>query len=111
LGHPSTQCPDKKPAAQTAAAKKAAAQKAAKKKAKKKSDDDDDSKSWKSSKSAKASIKKRMKQTNKNYATLQTKLEDLEEEDSDMTDSDDWAFSFFQMLHCVPISEKEEKEF
>ena len=111
LGHPSTQCPDKKPAAQTAAAKKAAAQKAAKKKAKKKSDDEDDDKSSKSSKSAKASIKKKMKQTKRNYATLQTKLEDLEEEDSDMTDSDDSNFSFFQMLHCVPISAKEEKEF
>ena len=67
-------------------------------KTKAKEDDDDKSKSSKSSKSSKTSLaklQKDMKKTKKSFTTLQTQIEELEN-DSDLTDSDEEESSHFQ---------------
>jgi hypothetical protein len=85
-GHPSSHCRTKKSNDSSESHKKTGNQK----------NDDDKSRSSKSSKTS--SISKLQKKMKKSFATMETKIQELEKEDSDITDSDgdDEEASHFQ---------------
>jgi hypothetical protein len=84
-GHPSTHCPDKKKKSKSSTSSS-------------KTTEDDASRSSKSSKSSVKSITKMQKKLKKSFATMQSKIEELDNDNSDLTDSesDDEETSHFQ---------------